>query len=104
MTNHAIRKLFYYIHIAQASALIDSIDHIDHMKLFLSFDGEKYQSIADSIVSHRQTFGLANYKDQALTVGCSRNEDADFNGEEKCSFNSHASNWFYRTKREKFYM
>ena len=54
--------------------------------LCLSFDGEKYESVFDSIVSHRQTFGLANYKGQALTVGCSRNEDADFNGEEKCSF------------------
>ena len=54
--------------------------------LFFSFDGEKYESISDSIVSHRQTFGLANYKGQALTVGCSRNEDSDFNGEEKCSF------------------
>ena len=54
--------------------------------LSLSSDGKKYKSISDSIVSHRQTFGLANYKGQAMTVGCSRNEDADFNGEEKCSF------------------
>ena len=49
--------------------------------LSLSSDGKKYESISDSIVSHHQTFGLANYEGQALTVGCSRNEDADFNGE-----------------------
>lgn len=56
------------------SALFDVYDI-----LFLSFDGEKYESVSDSIVSHRQTFGLANYKGQALTV-------EHFNGEEKCSF------------------
>ena len=54
--------------------------------MVLRFDGKQYQSVSESIVSHRQTFGLANYKNQALAVGCDRNEDADFNGAEKCSF------------------
>ena len=56
------------------------------------FDGEQYQSVSDSIVSHRQTYGLANYKGQALTVGCDRNEDSNFNGAEKCSFKTEILN------------
>ena len=38
--------------------------------IFLSFDGENYQSIKSSKFSHRNTYGLANYKGKALAVGC----------------------------------
>ena len=40
--------------------------------LFLSFDGESYQSIGrlSSAYSHLATYGMANYRGKALTTGC----------------------------------
>ena len=46
---------------------------------FLSFDGENYNSMESSKYSHRETFGLANYKGKALAVGCAKdNSDCSF--------------------------
>ena len=45
----------------------------------LSFDGENYHSMEPSKYQHHYTYGLANYKGKALTVGC-RLTNAD------CSF------------------
>ena len=41
---------------------------------FLSFDGENYQSMESSKYSHYFTSGLANYKGNALAVGCAGND------------------------------
>ena len=41
------------------------------LNLFLSFDGQSYQSAGSSEYSHRSTFGMANYRGKALTTGCS---------------------------------
>ena len=40
------------------------------LNLFLSFDGQTYQSAGSSQYSHRYTFGMANYRGKALTTGC----------------------------------
>jgi len=37
------------------------------------FDGEFFQTAGSSKFSHRQTRGMGNYKNKALTTGC--NED-----------------------------
>ena len=36
-----------------------------------SFDGTSFEETASSKVSHQETFGMGNYKGQALTTGCS---------------------------------
>ena len=41
------------------------------LNLFLSFDGQSYQSAGYSVYSHRETIGMANYREKALTTGCS---------------------------------
>ena len=41
------------------------------LKLFLSFDGQSYQSAGSSEYSHDWTLGMANYRGRALTTGCS---------------------------------
>ena len=41
------------------------------LKLFLSFDGQSYQSAGSSAYSHAYTYGMANYRGKALTTGCS---------------------------------
>ena len=41
------------------------------MNLFLSFDGQSYQSAGSSQHSHRSTDGMANYREKAVTTGCS---------------------------------
>ena len=38
--------------------------------LFLSFNGESYQSAGSSEYSHKRTYGMANYRGKALTTGC----------------------------------
>ena len=38
--------------------------------LFLSFNGESYQSARLSEYSHKGTYGMANYRGKALTTGC----------------------------------
>ena len=38
--------------------------------LKFSFDGQNYKLMELSKYSHFRTFGLANYKNQALTTGC----------------------------------
>ena len=48
---------------------------------FLSFDGENYQSIESAKYSHKNTFGLANYKGKALAVGCAGSSDCSFASE-----------------------
>ena len=35
-----------------------------------SFDGTSFEETASSKVSHRETFGMGNYKGQALVTGC----------------------------------
>ena len=35
-----------------------------------SFDGESFQTAGSSKFSHKETLGLGNYKNQALTTGC----------------------------------
>ena len=40
------------------------------LNLFLSFDGQSYQSAGSSQYSHRMTYGMANYRGKALTTGC----------------------------------
>ena len=40
------------------------------LNLFLSFDGQSYQSAGSSEYSHRSTYGMANYRGKALTTGC----------------------------------
>ena len=42
------------------------------LNLFLSFDGQSYQSAGSSEYSHDWTLGMANYRGRALTTGCSR--------------------------------
>ena len=37
----------------------------------ISFDGTSFEETASSKVSHQETFGMGNYKGQALTTGCS---------------------------------
>ena len=39
-----------------------------------SFDGDFYHSVESSKYSHDWTYGLANYKNQALTTGCYSDE------------------------------
>ena len=41
------------------------------LNLFLSFDGQSYQSAGSSEYSHRFTYGMANYRGKALITGCS---------------------------------
>ena len=36
----------------------------------LRFDGENFETAGLSKFSHKYTYGLGNYKDQALTTGC----------------------------------
>jgi len=40
------------------------------LNLFLSFDGQSYQSAGSSEYSHWLTLGMANYRGKALTTGC----------------------------------
>ena len=40
------------------------------LNLFLSFDGQSYQSAGSSENSHDWTLGMANYRGKALTTGC----------------------------------
>ena len=40
------------------------------LNLFLSFDGQSYQSTGLSEYSHGATYGIANYRGKALTTGC----------------------------------
>ena len=40
------------------------------LNLFLSFDGQSYQSAGSSEYSHQNTLGMANYRGKALTTGC----------------------------------
>ena len=40
------------------------------LNLFLSFDGQSYQSAGSSEYSHQKTFGMANFRGKALTTGC----------------------------------
>ena len=40
------------------------------LNLFLSFDGQSYQSAGSSEYSHLLTYGMANYRGTALTTGC----------------------------------
>ena len=40
-------------------------------EVYLSFDGESYQSAGSSEYSHRETHRIANYLGKALTTGCS---------------------------------
>ena len=50
--------------------------------LLLSFDGEYYNSVESTKYRHDYTYGLGNYKDQALAVGCySSNADCSFKAE-----------------------
>ena len=50
--------------------------------LFQRFDGVDYQAVENSKYSHRQTFGLANYRGNALTTGCYyMNTDCSFKTE-----------------------
>ena len=44
-------------------------------KLNFSFDGKFYRSVESSKYSHRQTLGLANYKNRALTTGCNTSNE-----------------------------
>ena len=39
------------------------------LNLFLSFDGQSYQSAGSSEYTHGATFGMANYLGKALTTG-----------------------------------
>ena len=41
------------------------------LELSFSFDGTEFGTAGSSKVSHRETFGLANYRGDALTTGCS---------------------------------
>lgn len=43
--------------------------------LNFSFDGQNYQLMELSKYSHFRTYGLANYKNQALTTGCETGPD-----------------------------
>ena len=36
----------------------------------ISFDGDYFQTTESSKFSHRQTCGMGNYKNKALTTGC----------------------------------
>ena len=36
----------------------------------LRFDGELFQTVGSSQFSHQYTFGMGNYKNNALTTGC----------------------------------
>ena len=36
----------------------------------LRFDGEFFQTVGSSKFSHQHTYGMGNYKNKALTVGC----------------------------------
>ena len=40
------------------------------LNFFSSFDGQSYQSAGSSQYSHGATYGMANYRGQALTTGC----------------------------------
>ena len=42
---------------------------------FLSFDGNKFATIASSTCDHEMTHGLANYKGSAMTTGSLENSD-----------------------------
>ena len=35
-----------------------------------SFDGENFVTVEDSKHSHRETYGLGNYRGKAFTTGC----------------------------------
>ena len=45
------------------------------LKYNFSFDGEFFHSAGSSKYSHRNTYGMANYKGKALTSGCGENSD-----------------------------
>lgn len=51
-----------------------NLGHIDSwplLELSCSFDGTGFGTAGSSKVSHRETLGLANYRGDALTTGCS---------------------------------
>ena len=52
------------------SWLINSGNYIIH---FLSFDGESFETAASSKCDHDYTFGLANYRGNALSTGSYHN-------------------------------
>ena len=48
----------------------DNIILLLTFRTFLRFDGQDFETVGSSQFSHRETFGLGNYKGQALTTGC----------------------------------
>ena len=51
----------------------------------LSFDGQKYESVASSKHWHLRTGGLANYQGKALTTGCYPDRWDSRHGSLKCN-------------------
>ena len=45
------------------------------MIYFLSFDGDNFETVADSTCDHDKTLGLANYRGSPMTTGSHINSD-----------------------------
>ena len=45
------------------------------MIYFLSFDGDKFETVASSKCDHGNTYGLANYRGSPMTTGSGSNSD-----------------------------
>ena len=51
--------------------MIKTLCSIKTQIVFLSFDGTTYTQLTDSTYSHRVTYGLGNYREEAaITTGC----------------------------------
>ena len=53
-----------------AISLILSILHYFSKMSRLRFDGEYSHTVGSSKFSHKETYGIMNYKNQAVTTGC----------------------------------
>ena len=48
----------------------DNIILLLTFRTFLRFDGQDFETVGSSQFSHRETFGLGNYRNYGLTTGC----------------------------------
>ena len=53
----------------------DKNDHYNDENNFFRFDGESFETTASSKCDHDFTYGLANYRENALTTGSRYNSD-----------------------------
>ena len=53
------------------------LKHVRIYNFIDSFDGVNYQKVGESKYSHQSTWGIANYRGNALTTGCKSPNDCN---------------------------